>query len=75
MKEPASSGDLLEYNICEECNKEVLSRRCEDSNSCMNNFSQPKLRFISPYDKLWIVKLIGSYFRIFEYVCYVFVPS
>ncbi|KAE8675571.1 tir-nbs resistance protein [Hibiscus syriacus] len=41
----------------------------------INRLPQPKLGFVSPFEKLWNIKPTVSYFRVFGYVCYVFVPD
>lgn len=41
----------------------------------INKLPQPRLEFVSPFEKLWDMKPTVSYFRVFGCVCYVFVPS
>ncbi|KAG6469327.1 hypothetical protein ZIOFF_074040 [Zingiber officinale] len=41
----------------------------------INKLPQPRLEFISPFEKLWNKKPTVSYFRVFGCVCYVFVPD
>ncbi|CAN1187372.1 Retrovirus-related Pol polyprotein from transposon TNT 1-94 [Linum perenne] len=41
----------------------------------INRLPQPKLVFISPFEKLWKVKPTVTHFRVFGCVCYVFVPD
>nr|CAD1834390.1 unnamed protein product [Ananas comosus var. bracteatus] len=41
----------------------------------INRLPQQKLGFISPYQVLWKIKPTVSHFRVFGYVCYVFVPD
>ena len=41
----------------------------------INRLPQPRLEFVSPFEKLWDMKPTVSYFRVFGCVCYVFVPS
>ncbi|KAE8681852.1 hypothetical protein F3Y22_tig00111303pilonHSYRG00095 [Hibiscus syriacus] len=41
----------------------------------INRLPQPRLGFVSPFEKLWNIKPIVSYFRVFGCVCYVFVPD
>ncbi|PKI78925.1 hypothetical protein CRG98_000698 [Punica granatum] len=41
----------------------------------INRLPQPKLGFVSPYQKLWKVKTTVSHFQDFGCVCYVFVPD
>ncbi|KAM2723556.1 hypothetical protein EV1_026500 [Malus domestica] len=41
----------------------------------INRLPQPRLEFVSPFEKLWIMKPTVSYFRVFGCVCYVFVPN
>ncbi|CAN1849719.1 Retrovirus-related Pol polyprotein from transposon TNT 1-94 [Linum perenne] len=41
----------------------------------INRLPQPKLEFISPFEKLWKVKPTITHFRVFGCVCYVFVPD
>ncbi|KAE8676041.1 hypothetical protein F3Y22_tig00111634pilonHSYRG00007 [Hibiscus syriacus] len=41
----------------------------------INRLPQPRLGFVSPFEKLWNIKPTVSYFRVFGCVCYVFVPD
>uniref|UniRef100_A0A2N9JB62 Integrase catalytic domain-containing protein n=1 Tax=Fagus sylvatica TaxID=28930 RepID=A0A2N9JB62_FAGSY len=41
----------------------------------INRLPQPRLEFVSPFEKLWNMKPTVSYFRVFGCVCYVFVPN
>ncbi|KAL5753796.1 hypothetical protein ACOSP7_022016 [Xanthoceras sorbifolium] len=41
----------------------------------INKLPQPRLEFVSPYEKLWDKKPTVSYLRVFGCVCYVFVPD
>ena len=41
----------------------------------INRLPQQRLSFLSPFEKLFNIKLSVSYFRIFACVCYVFVPD
>ena len=41
----------------------------------INRLPQPKLEFISPFQKLWNIKPTISHFRVFGCVRYVFVPD
>ena len=41
----------------------------------INRLPQPKMGFMSPFEKLWTMKPIVSHFKVFGYVCYVFVPD
>ncbi|KAE8665560.1 PLAC8 family protein [Hibiscus syriacus] len=41
----------------------------------INKLPQPRLGFVSPFEKLWNIKPTVSYFRVFGCVCYVFVPD
>ena len=41
----------------------------------INKLPQPRLEFVSPFEKLWNMKPTVSYFRVFGCVCYVFVPN
>lgn len=41
----------------------------------INKLPQPKLGFVSPYEKLLDLKPTVSHFRVFGCVCYVFVPD
>ncbi|KAM2243153.1 hypothetical protein PS2_009934 [Malus domestica] len=41
----------------------------------INRLPQPRLEFVSPFEKLWNIKPTVSYFRVFGCVCYVFVPN
>ncbi|KAL5563740.1 hypothetical protein UlMin_033487, partial [Ulmus minor] len=41
----------------------------------INKLPQPRLGFVSPFEKLWNMKPTVSYFRVFGCVCYVFVPD
>lgn len=41
----------------------------------INKLHQPRLEFVSPFEKLWNKKPTFSYLRIFGCVCYVFVPD
>ncbi|KAM1753555.1 hypothetical protein ACFX12_006125 [Malus domestica] len=41
----------------------------------INRLPQPRLGFVSPFEKLWNMKPTVSYFRVFGCVCYVFVPN
>ncbi|KAJ0035514.1 hypothetical protein Pint_25239 [Pistacia integerrima] len=49
--------------------------RNEDSAFVINKLPQQRLGFVSPFEKLWDMKPTVSYFRVFDYVCYVFVPD
>lgn len=40
-----------------------------------NKLSQSKLRFTSPFEKLWKIKPTVSRFHVFGCICYVFVPD
>ncbi|KAJ4718987.1 Retrovirus-related Pol polyprotein from transposon TNT 1-94 [Melia azedarach] len=41
----------------------------------INRLPQARLRFTSPFEKLWKVKPTVSHFRVFGCICYVFVPD
>ncbi|KAE8663053.1 hypothetical protein F3Y22_tig00113123pilonHSYRG00166 [Hibiscus syriacus] len=41
----------------------------------INRLPQPRLGFVSPFEKLWNIKPTVSYFRVFGCVCYMFVPD
>ncbi|KAE8711941.1 Detected protein of unknown function [Hibiscus syriacus] len=41
----------------------------------INRLPQPRLEFVSPFEKLWNMKPTVSYFRVFDCVCYVFIPD
>ncbi|KAE8673467.1 Beta-glucosidase 45 [Hibiscus syriacus] len=41
----------------------------------INRLPQPRLGFVLPFEKLWNMKPTFSYFRVFDCVCYVFVPD
>ena len=41
----------------------------------INKLPQPRLEFVSPFEKLWDMKPTVSFFRVFGCVCYVFVPN
>ena len=41
----------------------------------INKLPQPRLEFVSPFEKLWNKKPTVSYLRVFGCVCYVFVPD
>ncbi|KAE8676439.1 hypothetical protein F3Y22_tig00111614pilonHSYRG00169 [Hibiscus syriacus] len=41
----------------------------------IDRLPQPRLGFVSPFEKLWNIKPTVSYFRVFGCVCYVFVPD
>lgn len=41
----------------------------------INRLPQPKLGFVSPFEKLWKIKPTVKHFRVFGCVCYVFVPD
>ncbi|KAE8669333.1 hypothetical protein F3Y22_tig00112249pilonHSYRG00290 [Hibiscus syriacus] len=41
----------------------------------INRLPQPRLEFVSPFEKLWNIKPTVSYFRVFGCVYYVFVPD
>ena len=41
----------------------------------INRLPQAKLKFTSPYEKLWSKKPSVSYFKVFGCVCYVFIPD
>ncbi|KAI4353893.1 hypothetical protein L6164_002814 [Bauhinia variegata] len=41
----------------------------------INRLPQPRLEFVSPFEKLWNKEPTVSYFRVFGCVCYVFVPD
>ncbi|KAH9779126.1 hypothetical protein KPL71_007607 [Citrus sinensis] len=41
----------------------------------INKLPQPRLEFVSPFEKLWNKKPRVSYLRVFGCVCYVFVPD
>ncbi|KAE8720906.1 tir-nbs resistance protein [Hibiscus syriacus] len=41
----------------------------------INRLPQPRLGFVSPFEKLWNIKPTVSNFRVFGCVCYVFVPD
>ncbi|KAE8676544.1 hypothetical protein F3Y22_tig00111584pilonHSYRG00119 [Hibiscus syriacus] len=45
------------------------------SSLVINRLPQPRLGFVSPFEKLWNIKPTVSYFRVFGCVCYVFVPD
>jgi len=46
----------------------------EDYRLCHNRLPQARLRFISPYQKLWNDKPMVRHFKVFGCVSYVFVP-
>lgn len=74
-KERASNRDFSEYNTYEECTREVLVKAMKTMAHVINRLPRPKLEFISLYENLWNVNLIVSHFYVFDYVCYVSVPS
>ncbi|KAH9726925.1 hypothetical protein KPL70_008466 [Citrus sinensis] len=41
----------------------------------INKLPQPRLEFVSPFEKLWNKKPTVSYLQVFGCVCYVFVPD
>ena len=41
----------------------------------INKLPQPKMGFMSPFEKLWSMKPTLSHFKVFGCVCYVFVPD
>ena len=41
----------------------------------INRLPQPKMEFMSPFEKLWTMKPTVSHFKVFGCVCYVFVPG
>lgn len=41
----------------------------------INRLPQQRLCYLSPFEKLWDMKPIVGYFRVFDCVCYVFIPD
>lgn len=41
----------------------------------INRLPQPKLGFVSPFEKLWKINPTVKHFRVFGCVCYLFVPD
>ncbi|KAL6335511.1 hypothetical protein AAG906_029754 [Vitis piasezkii] len=52
-----------------------FGRSNEDAAFVINRLPQQRLNFSSPFEKLWNIKPLISYFQVFGCVCYVFVPN